>query len=181
MRKGKFGIVLCCYPILAFAAVILQAFWFCLLILAAAVFLEKDEWTGRQSLQAGFLAVIVWCFRAFSQALSGLIYVPILTELVRVAATTISVVVYLGALVLSIFAILRVMKEQEANLPLLSDLAYRVYGIRPVRPISYSQPYGQPPVPQFPQQSAPPVPNGEQPAPPETPEVPESPVRNEGE
>ena len=52
MRKGKFGIVLCFYPIAAFAAVILNSPLICAALTAAAVFLEKDEWTGRQTVQA---------------------------------------------------------------------------------------------------------------------------------
>ena len=49
MRKGKFGIVLCFYPIAAFAAVILNSPLICAALTAVAVFLEKDEWTGRQT------------------------------------------------------------------------------------------------------------------------------------
>ena len=163
MKKGKFGIVLCFYPIVAFAAVILQAFWLCALALAVAVFFEKDEWSGRQTLQAGCLAVIVWCFKMLSDRLSVLIFVPILSEIVRAAAAVLFVLVYLCAIVLSVLAILRVMKEQEAGLPLLSDLAHRVYGQKPAKPVIYPQPYGQPSVPQFTQQPG---------TPPAAPEVP---------
>ena len=167
MRKGKFGIVLCFYPIVAFAAVILQAFWLCAVALAVTVFLEKDEWAGRQTLQATLLAVIVRCFRVFSTQLSSMFYVPIFSDIIRTAATVVFVIVYLGAIVLSILAILRVMKEQEADLPLLSDLANRVYGKRTVKPVSYPRPYGQPTVPQFTQQTG--QPSGGQPAPQEVP------------
>lgn len=146
MKKGKFGLVLCIYPIVAFAAVILQAFWLAALALVVAVFLEKDEWTGRQTLQATLLAAVVWCFRTFSRQVSNMLYVPILSDIVRTAATVVFVLVWLGAIVLSILAILRVMKEQEADLPLLSELAYRVYGKRPVKPVIYPQPYAQQPV-----------------------------------
>ena len=43
MKKGKFGIVLCFYPIAAFAAVILDSPLICLILVMAAIFLEQDE------------------------------------------------------------------------------------------------------------------------------------------
>ena len=187
MKKGKFGIVLCFYPILAFAAVILQAFWLCALVLAVAVFLEKDEWTGRQTLQAGFLAAVVWFFSNAFRTLASLVPIPFLSDIVRTVATVLSVIVYLGGLVLSILAITRVMKEQEADLPLLSDLAHRVYGKRPAKPVSYSQPYGQPPVPSFyrqtPEQPAQSVPNNGQTVPPRPGTAPQAevPAQDKGE
>lgn len=169
MKKGKFGIVLCFYPIAAFAAVILQAFWLSALALAVAVFLEKDEWTGRQTLQAALLAAIVWCFRAFSRQIGSMLYVPLLSDILRAATAVVFVIVYLGAIMLSILAIIRVMKEQEANLPLLSDLAHRVYGKRPVKPVIYPQPYGRPDLTQFTQPAQPDPQPVQQPAPQETP------------
>ena len=165
MRKGRFGIVLCFYPIVAFAAVILQSFGLAALALAVAVFLERDEWTGRQTLQAVLLAAIVWCFRSVSRQLGSMPYVPIFSDIIRTAGTVVFVFVYLAAIVLSILAIVRVMKEQEANLPLLSDLAHRVYGKRPAKPVNFPQPYGQPSVPPL-SQPAQPNPNPvQQPAP----------------
>lgn len=169
MKKGKFGIVLCFYPIVAFAAVILQAFWLCAVALAVAVFFEKDEWAGRQTLQAVCLAAIFWFFSNAALTLAALVPIPFLSDVVRSAARVLSVIVYLGALVLSILAILRVMKDQEANLPLLSDLAYRVYGKRPAKPVSYPQAYGQPSAPQFTQPAQPNPQPVQQPAPQELP------------
>lgn len=147
MKKGKFGIVLCFYPILAFAAVILQAYWLCAVVLAAAVFLEKDEWAGRQTMQACLLGAVVWFFGNAAQTLAALIPIPFVSGILRTVATVLSVIVYLGGLILSILAMIRVMKEQDAGIPLLSDLACRVYGNRPAKPVVYPQPYGQPSVP----------------------------------
>lgn len=168
MKKGKFGIVLCFYPIVAFAAVILQAFWLCALMLVIAAFLEKDEWAARQTLQASVLALIVWFFDNVLRRVVGWVSLPFFSSAVSVIATVLSVIVTLAAIVLSILAIIRVMKEQEANLPLLSDLAYRVYGKKAIKPISYPQAYGQPPVPPVYPQQQPPY-NPQQPVQPETP------------
>ena len=146
MKKGKFGIVLCFYPIAAFAAVILNSPIICLALAAAAIFLEKDEWAGRQSLQAWMASVVVFFFNGLFKNVMGLIHVPFLSTMLSVAAGVLGALVYLGAIILSVLAILRVAKEEEANVPLLSSLAYRIYGkVRPKpAPSQYAAPY-QPP------------------------------------
>ena len=147
MKKGKFGILLCFYPIAAFAAVILNSVLIAAALAAAAVFIEKDEWTGRQTLQACMAAVIVSFFRGLSLAADGLPYIPVLSSVFSAAAGILSFLVYLAAIVLSILCILRVAKDEEANFPLLSSLAYRVYGkVRPKpAPVQYTyQPVQQP-------------------------------------
>lgn len=176
MKKGRFGIVLYCYPLLAFAAVILKAPWVCTLLLAVSAFVEKDEWASRQTLQAWFLSLLVSFFSNTLFTVVSWVSIPFFSSALSVAATVLSVIVYLGAIVLSILAITRVMKEQEADLPLLCELAYRIYGKTRPRPVAYGQPFsappqpGQPPYtpPQQPPQPGPGVPpvnpeqNGEQ-------------------
>ena len=63
MRKGTFGVVLCLYPILAFAGVILNWPLLCMICFAFALLVEKDEWTGRQTLQALGLSLVVYGVR----------------------------------------------------------------------------------------------------------------------
>lgn len=55
MRKGKFGLALAFYPIAALICVIIKQPVLCALVTGLAIFVEKDEWAGRQSLQALFL------------------------------------------------------------------------------------------------------------------------------
>lgn len=171
MKKGKFGILLCFYPIAAFAAVILNSALSAAALAAAAIFIEKDEWAGRQTLQAWMAAVIVAFFRGLSQAVDRLFYIPVLSSVLSAAAGILSFLVYLAALVLSILCILRVSKDGEANFPLLSSLAYRVYGkMRPrPAPVQYTyQPMQQPGAYPYP------APNGE-PVPPQPPQQPYAP------
>lgn len=149
MRKGKFGIVLCFYPIAAFAAVILNSPLIALVITAAAVFIEKDEWAGRQTLQAWMASVLVYFVDTVLGRAVDLIHIPFISNLLSVAFTVLSVLVYLAAVVLSILAIIRVRKDEEANFPLLSELAYRIYGQSKPKPAAppvpqYTAPYGVP-------------------------------------
>lgn len=165
MKKGKFGIVLCFYPIAAFAAVILSnPILVCLALAAAAVFIEKDEWAGRQTLQACMASVTVFFFSQLSNLAQMSPYIPFLSSLMQVVATALYVVVYLAAIIFSVLAIIRVCKDEESNFPLFSEFAYRIYGKRkpkpnpvaPPMPQQYTMPYGgmpqQNPVPQNPVQ-----------------------------
>lgn len=135
MRKGRFGVVLCLYPILAFSCVILNQPIICAAIFAIALLAERDEWAGRQTLQALMLSVVTSIVR-------GILWFVITRmdlNFFIAAMGAASAMVYLIAIVVSILAILRVMRDQEANLPLLADLAMRAYGKRKPRP--------QPPIP----------------------------------
>lgn len=158
MRKGKFGIVLCFYPIAAFAAVILiNSPLICLAIAAAAIFLEKDEWAGRQTIQACMASFVVFFFNQASNMV-GLVRIPFISSILQAAATILYVLVYVAAVVFSVLAIIRVRKDEEANVPLLSEFAYRIYGQRKPKPVAppvpqYPMPYGVPQQPVQPQQA----------------------------
>lgn len=58
MRKGKLGVVVCLYPILGFVCVILNQPLLCALIFGFVLVAERDEWAGRQTLQALGLSAI---------------------------------------------------------------------------------------------------------------------------
>ena len=58
MRKGKLGVVVCLYPILGFVCVILNRPLLCALIFGFVLVAERDEWAGRQTLQALGLSAI---------------------------------------------------------------------------------------------------------------------------
>lgn len=164
MKKGKFGIVLSFYVILAFICVILKLPILCALILGFVILAEKDEWAGRQVLQALLLSVVVTFFSEVVVWGASLISLPFLTGFLTIVATGVSVLVYAAAIVLSILAILRAMKDEEANLPLFSNIAYYAYGkVKPKpAPGQYPPPYTpgapQPGQPVPPQYSVPPVP-----------------------
>ena len=128
MRKGKFDLALAFYPIAALICVIIKQPVLCALVTGLAIFVEKDEWAGRQSLQALFLGIFLWIFSDFLPWAASLCPIPLIKQVVQTGATVLHVLVYLAAILLSIFGILRLMKEQEADFPLLSDLAYRAYG-----------------------------------------------------
>lgn len=179
MRKGRFGIVLCLYPILAFAGVILNQPIICALIFGFTLLAERDEWAGRQTLQALILSAVTAVIRKVLMYVAGLFpaYSGIgLFEFFSIALNVISAIIYLLAIVVSVLAIIRVMKDQEADLPVLSGLAYRAYGKRKPQPMP-----GQYPPPPFQQPVPPTYQQGQTyqykaPVPPQSPVPPTSPV-----
>lgn len=183
MRKGRFGLVLCAYPIVAFIGVILNLPIVCALAFGVALLAERDEWAGRQSLQALALSVITYIFRW----IVGFVITRMDVNFILAALGAASAIIYLLAIVVSILGILRVMRDREADLPILADLAYRAYGKRKPQPIPGQYPpppFQQPgqPVPPAYQQGQPPyqqpvnhqAPNA--PVPPQAPMPPKPPV-----
>ena len=170
MRKGRFGVVLCLYPILAFTGVILHQPLLCALFFLLALLAERDEWASRQSLQALALGLVSYGLGRIINGVGSLL--PDYTTLHYVFSTVFALVsnlVYLAAIVLSIVAIVRVLKDQEADLPGFSALAYRAFGKQKPRPVFPGQmppPYtpGQPPYtpgqPPYPPQGPVPPQNG---------------------
>ena len=178
MRKGKFGVVLCLYPIVGFACVILNQPLLCAAVFALALIAERDPWAGRQTLQAFALSAATAILRKVLtfviHLFPGDYYSWGVLRYFSVALGALSALVYLLAIVVSVLAITRVMKDREADLPLLSDLAYWAFGLRKPRPVP-----GQYPPPPFQQsQPVPPPyqqgPAGQPPYPPYTP--PKAPV-----
>lgn len=151
MQKGKFGIVLCFYPIAAFAAVILNSPLIAAALTAVAVFVERDEWAGRQTVQAWMLSALVWFFDKAVRLMTARLAIPVLSTVLSVVSTVLFVAVYLAAILLSVLAITRTMRGGEANLPFFAELAYRLYGKtrpKPLPPAGQYPPYGaQPPQP----------------------------------
>lgn len=189
MKKGKFGLVLCLYPILGFVCVILRQPLLCAAVLALAVFLEKDSWAGRQTFQAWVLSLVISFFDNVLTRVAALLHNAFMNNLYFLAdfisglISVVSALVYLAAIVFSIMGILRVMKDEEANLPLLADLAYRIYGQRkprtapvPTAPVQSTAPV-QPAPPFQPAAGQPQAPNG---AAHPQPQVPQQPVQPNG-
>ena len=137
MRKGKLGVVVCLYPILGFVCVILNQPLLCALIFGFVLVAERDEWAGRQCLQAVRLSAIAVVLRELLVYSVNLFPVYIdFFHFLSTAFGTLSALVYLAAIITSMVAITRVMKDQEASLPGLDRLAYRAYGKQKPRPSS---------------------------------------------
>lgn len=195
LKQGKFGLCLAFYAILAFVLALLQQPLLCGALLAFVLLAEGDRWTVRQVLQGFMLSLIVNFFSNITYMVGSFVSLPFNLlfgwdhySFHDAVQRAFSFIVYVGALVLAVMAVLRLCREQEANVPLLSNLAYRIMGEQKPRPVK-QQPmypqggYPQPPMPYPPQQGAMPpmqgqpgVPPQPYPVPPQGPQPPQAPV-----
>jgi hypothetical protein len=163
MRKGKFNICLAYFAVFAFLLAILGQTLACCLVMFAAIFLEKDEWLGRQTIQAFALLLVgnvvtsvLGMISSFFSFLPFGIFNPI-SSLFSGLNTFVSI----GIMILSILAILNCLKERDAGVPVISGLSYRVYGLvapAPARAAPTYAPSAQSPInPVNPTPTAPPV------------------------
>lgn len=181
MRKGKLGISYTTYAVIAFVLAIFGQMLIAAILLGFVLHTERDEWTGRQVMQAFFLTfasgvigVITVLIGFFSMIGTGVSFsYGYYGGGGVIAAMIIPVVLWVLVLVFEIRGLVRVAKGQEADVPLLSDWAYRAYGYvrnRQAAPPPPAGGYGQHPgyPPQYPQGSVPPQ-GGAYPPPPPPP------------
>lgn len=152
MTKGKFGIYLWFYAVLAFILVFLGQTLLCGLLLGFAIAAERNEWLSRQVIQAFSLSLAVSLITGILDFVQRALY-GLLSEITYVGSgfnTVFDVldgIISILVLVLVIIAIIKVAKEQDAGIPGLSALANKAFGI--VEKKGYSQmppqaPQGQP-------------------------------------
>lgn len=163
MRKGKLGIAYQVYAIIAFALAIFGQWLLCALLLGLVMVYEKDEWTTRQCMQAFFLGAVSMVANVVEGIFGGLRdFVSKILVLAHVYDYTtfynvfglisqlLGFVCLLAVFGLGIMGLLKVIKGQEANLPLLSKWAYQAYGyVQQAPPKPQPQQYA--PQPQAPQ------------------------------
>lgn len=170
MQKGKTGLTLTFYAVLAFAAAFFGGVTASLLVAGFVIIVEKNDWLTKQSLEAVFLTMSIsllsFLFNHCETWLKDMIgwFDPysyggdaygILTNIFSFFAFVITVL----EVVLTIIAISRVCKGKNAGLPILDDLANRALGIFRPKPVVPS-----PMAPAAPTQAAAPAPAPQQPA-----------------
>lgn len=153
MQKGKYGVCLWFYALVAFILAFLGQVLLGGLLLGFVIVAEKNEWLTRQVIQAFFLTIIVSVINAVLDLLNIFGNVPIVGTAIGVVFNVISTIVSIVVLVFVIIAMVKVVKGQEANMPLLSKLANRAYGIIEKKVYTQAAPanYAQPQAPQAPQ------------------------------
>lgn len=149
MQKGKFGICLWFYAALAFVLAFLGQVVLCALLLGFVIAAEKNEWVIKQTMQALFLslfsAVVSAVLSIFDVFDSIWFFRSVVSVIVSVIMGIVSLLILIGVIV----ALVRVTKDKDANLPLLSKLANRAFGILEQKVYTQAPPaapgYGQPP------------------------------------
>ena len=131
MTKGKYGVYLWFYAVVAFILTFLGQTTLCALLLGFVIVAEKNEWLTRQVIQAFFLSLFVSLF----DALLSIVRNPLnklpydISSIFSTVFSVIDSIVAIVVLVFVIIALLKVAKGQEADLPGLSTLANKALGI----------------------------------------------------
>ena len=164
MEKGKFGVRLSFYAVAAFIFAIM-GYSTALILLAGVVIVgEKDEWAGRQVIQAVCLQFVSGVIGTFFGLFDFFYRIPIFGT---VWGTIVSIVQSVIAIIILVFAIIGLVKVaggKEAGVPLADKFANWAYGKITVKqqpvyqqPMQPAQPMQQPVQPMQPVAPAQPV------------------------
>lgn len=131
MRRGQMGISLSFIAIVAFIAVIFDWTIPLFLVIGYAFAFEKDTWLSQQVTQAGILYVAyklaVLIFRDWIFGSIGLLFrmanAPSAYAAMLSTGSVFATIFNIGMLVLSVWAILRLLKDKDAGVPLAVNCA----------------------------------------------------------
>ena len=169
MEKGKFGVRLSFYAVAAFIFAIL-GYSTALILLAGVVIVgEKDEWAGRQVIQAICLQFVSGIISTFFGLFSFFYSIPIFGAVWGTVVGVVESIISLIILIFAIIGLVKVAKGKEAGVPLADKFANWAYGKITVR---------QQPVYQQPMQPAQPMQQPVQPMQPVTPAQPAAPAQS---
>lgn len=169
MEKGKLGIRLSVYAVLAFILAAFGLYLGIIGLLAVVLIAEKDEWAGRQVLQALMLCLLPSMVSAVFGVLGFMNWfgwgsygsaVYAISSIWSRFNSVINWLVNIAVYVFALIGILNVSKGKEAGIPVFSSFANWAYGkiVVKAQPV-YQQPvYQQPVAPQAPVQVAAPAP-----------------------
>ncbi|HKM33890.1 MAG TPA: zinc ribbon domain-containing protein [Lachnospiraceae bacterium] len=158
MEKGKYGIKLSFYAVMAFILVIFG--YYTLLFLLAGVVLigEKNEWACRQVIEAICLSFVLNVISSVFGIFDFVYRIPYIGTAWGTVINVITSLVEIAVWVFAIIAIVRTAKGKEAGIPLADRFANWAYGKLIVKPQPvYQQPMQGQPVYQQPVQQAQPA------------------------
>lgn len=127
MGVGKYGVQFRFYAIAGFVLVALGYTTGLFLLVGVALFLERDTWTGRQVLQALFLALVQPLIHAVFDILSFMSTIPFARSIWTVFNSVLDSIMTLVVLIFCIVAVLNTARGKDAGVPGLSKLASLVY------------------------------------------------------
>lgn len=142
MKQGKFGLRLAFYAILAFVLALLKQPLLCGLLLGFVLLAEEDQWAARQVLQGFMLSLVVFFFMDIAFAFSSLISIHpnFFSSFLTGVQWVVSLLAYVACAVFAILGIVRVSRDQEANLPFFSNLAFQAFGQKKPQPVKQVYP-----------------------------------------
>lgn len=155
MIKGKYGIALSFYAIVAFVLAALGQVLLCGVLLGFVLVAEKNDWLSRQVMQALFLSFLKPAVSLVLGVLNVFDRWPF-NEVFFFRNTVLTLFNWIGTIVsiivviFAIIGILKTAKNQDAGLPILSTWANKAFGLVEHKVYTQTPPY-PPQNPQGPQ------------------------------
>ncbi len=129
MEKGKFGIKICFYTVLAFVLAALGQSLLLFLVAGVVLLAEKSEWGIRQVIQAIILCFTQSIIDKVIGLFSFLYYIPYIDTVWSKTTSILDSVIWLLVAIFCIIGILNNVKGKDAGIPLASKFADWAYGL----------------------------------------------------
>lgn len=129
MEKGKFGIRMCFYTALAFVLAYLGYSTILFLIAGVVIFVEKNEWAGRQVIQAICLCFVSTLVHTLISIFDPISRIPMLGTAWSIGTSLVDSLLSIVVLVFCVVGFLNNIKGKDANIvgaAKLADWAYDV-------------------------------------------------------
>lgn len=129
MEKGKYGLTLSFYAVMAFILAFLGQTTLCALLLGFVIIAEQNEWLTKQVIQAFFLTIFSSIVSSLISILNVFVGIPIIGVIISGVFGVITSIVSLIILIFVILALAKVSKGNEANIPFANKFANWAYGL----------------------------------------------------
>jgi|GEM_PF-1228625 len=149
MKKGKFGIGLPAFAVLAFLLAVFNQTLAGLVLLGFVILEEKDEWLTKQCMQALILGLMEPFVRAVLTGFNIFSSVPVLKVIPGTVNGFIEKIVTIICLIWAFIALSKVKKGEDACVPIAHKFAEWAYSfVNAYAPVQQSMPQGNASAPQ---------------------------------
>lgn len=128
MEKGRFGIRICFYTVLAFVLAALGYSTPLFLLAGVVLIAEKSEWGTRQIVQAIFLCFVETIISNIMEIFNFLYKIPFISTMWGSVDGIISSLVWIVVLAFCIVGIIKNVKGEDASIPFVSKFADWAFG-----------------------------------------------------
>lgn len=128
MTKDKFGICFSFYAVVALVLAFMGQVLLCGLLLGFVIIMTKDEWLTKQVMQAFFLTLFSAVISQILNVLNVFYGIPVLGAIISGLFGIVSGLISLLVLLFAIIGIMKVLKGEDASIPLFSSYANKAYG-----------------------------------------------------
>lgn len=129
MEKGKFGVNICFYAVVAFILAILGHTTLLFLLAGVVLIAEKNEWATRQIIQAFCLCIVSSLIYNVLGILDFVYDIPFIGTAWGIIMSVIKGIISLIVFAFCIVGIINTAKGKEANIPLANKFADWAFGI----------------------------------------------------